>query len=265
MSWTSHASSTTTGPFVSKVGLSECAARVAPLVAARGDAGTPVFETMDEASAVSAAAVGTAAYKNAEGMRVLVSWALEALRPSLFEKGSRAYMPVLVAPQQEPAEEPTPQEAYKKAVPASKVNDTRAPPQQSQEDATPAQQHESARAAGREQLAATTATQSGGASKTSAPAAAQRAHAAEAKQREENKKVVELVQSSTIPREVCERGLSRMVHSVVFNFGVCRVSAQRCVSVGCLVWFCWSCLLLVSRVVARILAVFPLPCVRLIS
>ena len=36
-----------------------------------------------------------------------------------------------------------------------------------------------------------------------------------------------------------------MVLFVVFNFGVRRVSVQRCVSVGCLVWFCWSCLLLV--------------------
>eukprot|EP00904_Undaria_pinnatifida_P002455 jgi/Undpi1/1220/HiC_scaffold_108.g14134.m1 len=56
------------------------------------------------------------------------------------------------------------------------------------------------KAAGSELLAATTATQSGGASKTGAPTAAQRAHAAEVKQRQENKKLVELVQSSTRER-----------------------------------------------------------------
>eukprot|EP00904_Undaria_pinnatifida_P005509 jgi/Undpi1/2088/HiC_scaffold_12.g05474.m1 len=139
-----------------KVGLSECAARVAPLVAARGDADTSVFESMEEASTVSAAVVGTAAYKNAEGVQVLVSWALEALRPSLFEKGSRVYMPAHVAPQQEPTEQPTPPEV--EPVPGSMVSDTPAQPQQSQEDATPAQQHESAKAAGSEQLAATSAT-----------------------------------------------------------------------------------------------------------
>ena len=110
------------GANFSKVGLSECAARVAPLVAARGDADTSVFESMEEASAVSAAVVGTAAYKNAEGVQVLVSWALEALRPSLFEKGSRVYMPALVASQQEPTEEPTPPEA--EPVPGSLVSDT---------------------------------------------------------------------------------------------------------------------------------------------
>ena len=53
---------------------------------ARGDADTPVVEAMEEASAASAAAVGTVVYKNAKGLRVLVPWALEVLRPSLFEK-----------------------------------------------------------------------------------------------------------------------------------------------------------------------------------
>ena len=57
------------GANLSKVGLSECAARVAPLVAARGDADTPVFEAMEEPSAASAAAVGTAAFNNAEEVR----------------------------------------------------------------------------------------------------------------------------------------------------------------------------------------------------
>ena len=97
-------------------------------------------------------------------------------------------MPALVAPQQKPAEEPTPPEA--EPVPASNVSDTPAQPQQSQEDATPVQQHESAKAAGSEQLAATTATQSGGASKTGAPTAAQKAHAVEVTQHLENKKLV---------------------------------------------------------------------------
>eukprot|EP00904_Undaria_pinnatifida_P011885 jgi/Undpi1/7827/HiC_scaffold_23.g10300.m1 len=56
------------GANFSKVGLAECAARVAPLVAARGNADTSVFEAMEEASAASGAAVGMAAYKNAEGV-----------------------------------------------------------------------------------------------------------------------------------------------------------------------------------------------------
>ena len=129
------------GANFSKVGLSECAVRVAPLVAARGDADTSVFEPIEEASAASATAVGPVSYTNAEGMRVLVSWPLEALPPSLFEKGSRVYMPALVAPQQEPAEEPAPPDA--EPVPASKVSETPAPPQQNQSDASPAQQHES--------------------------------------------------------------------------------------------------------------------------
>ena len=169
-------------------------------------------------------------------------------------------MPPLVVTQQERAEETTPREAG--PVQASKVSKTPVPPQRSQTHSTPAQQHESTKA-GRKQLATTTATQPGGASKTGAPTSAQTVHAAKVKQRQENEKVVELVQSCTISREVCKRGLFRIVPFLVSYYGVRRVSVQRGVSVGCLVWFCWLCLLLVSRVGAcRILPVFPSSCVR---
>ena len=202
------------GANFSKVGLSERAAGVAPLAAARGDADTSMFKAMEEASTASAAAVGMAAYKNAEGVRVFVglgNLAALSLRERLQGVHARTRGPSARAgrgantsrggagagqqgqrhPQSRPGE---PRGRY--PSPAARER----------------------KAAGSELLAATTATQSGGASKTGALTAAQRAHAAEVKQRQENKKLVELVQSST---------------------------RERYVRVGCLVWFLLSCLSLV--------------------
>ena len=79
------------GANCSKVGLSECAARVAPLVAARGDADTSVFEAMEEASAASAAAVATMIeYRQAAAS---MQWALAEgsgfLLPGVRENGEK--------------------------------------------------------------------------------------------------------------------------------------------------------------------------------
>lgn len=122
----------------SKISSSECAVRlVAPLVAARGDADTSVFSVMEEALAAAASAVGTTPFNNAEGVKILISWALEALRPSL-ERGSRVYLPSPVPPQRQLAEAPVAPEAQ--LAPASKAINTTTQSQQSQADAISSQQ-----------------------------------------------------------------------------------------------------------------------------
>lgn len=52
----------------SKLTIVATAERLAPLVAARGDEETPAFPVMAKVSVVSVSAVGTASFKNAEGV-----------------------------------------------------------------------------------------------------------------------------------------------------------------------------------------------------
>ena len=129
------------GANFSKVGLSERAAGVAPLAAARGDADTSMFKAMEEASTASAAAVGMAAYKNAEGVRVLVGFgnlAALSLRERLQGVHARTRGPSARAGRG----------ANTSRGGAGAGQQGQRHPraaQESQEDATPAQQHESAK------------------------------------------------------------------------------------------------------------------------
>lgn len=97
------------GASLSKISLPEATERLAPFVAVCDDANTSVFVVMSEATAVSTSAVRIASFRNAEGVRMLVMWALEALRTSLLYRGSKVYLPPLLvpaAPGQAPAAQP---------------------------------------------------------------------------------------------------------------------------------------------------------------
>ena len=218
----------------SKVGLSERAVGVAPLAAARGDADTSMLKAMEEASAASAAErgrdggvqkcrrgagfrgpwkpCGPLSSRTSPGCTCPHLWPLSKSRQRSqhLQRRSRC----------RPARSATPQSRRRRAKRTlPQPSSTRA---QSCRKQTTGSHHR--HAVGR--------SKQDGRPNRSAEGTRGGGETTPGEQKARG------VGSVVYPREVCEGGLSRMVPFVVFKFGARRVSVQRRVSAGCLIWFC---------------------------